>query len=77
MEIKLTEKEQARKTRNDAILEMYTRLISEYPDVKPWRILRTIAVEFDLTPEGVSFILRGMGAYINNSNNEENETDKD
>lgn len=67
MEIKLTEKEQARKQRNDAMLEMYTKLLSEYPDVKPWRILRTIAVEFDLTPEGVSFILKGMGAYINNN----------
>ena len=67
MEIKLTEKEQARKQRNDAMLEMYTKLLSEYPDVKPWRILRTIAVEFDLTPEGVSFILKGMGAYTNNN----------
>ena len=67
MEIKLTEKEQARKQRNDAMLEMYTKLLSEYPDVKPWRILRTIAVEFGLTPEGVSFILKGMGAYTNNN----------
>jgi hypothetical protein len=67
MEIKLTEKEQARKQRNDAMLEMYTKLLSEYPDVKRWRILRTIAVEFGLTPEGVSFILKGMGAYINNN----------
>jgi hypothetical protein len=65
MEIKLTEKEQARKQRNDAILEMYTKLISEYPDQKPWRILRTIAAEFDLTPEGVSLVLKGMGAYVN------------
>lgn len=61
MEIKLTEKEQARKIRNDSILAMYNKLMSEYPDVKPWRILRTIAVEFGLTPEGVKFILGGMG----------------
>lgn len=76
MEIKLTEKEEARKRRNDAMLLMYTRLISEYPDQKPWRILRTIAAEFDLTPESVSLILRGMGAYIN-KNTDDNETDKD
>jgi hypothetical protein len=73
MEIKLTEKEQARKQRNDAMLEMYTKLLSEYPDVKPWRILRTIAVEFDLTPEGVSFILKGMGAYINNNTDDNDD----
>jgi hypothetical protein len=72
MEIKLTEKEQARKTRNDAILAMYTRLLSEYPDVKPWRILRTIAVEFGLTPEGVKLVLVNMGAYVN-SNNDDND----
>ena len=67
MDIIQSKKEQDRKQRNDAMLEMYTKLLSEYPDVKPWRILRTIAVEFDLTPEGVSFILKGMGAYINNN----------
>lgn len=73
MEIKLTEKEQARKQRNDAMLEMYTKLISEYPDQKPWRILRTIAAEFDLTPEGVSLILKGMGAYVNPQSNDSND----
>ena len=75
MEIKLTEKEEMKKQRNDAMLSMYTRLLSEYPDIKRWRILRTIGAEFGLSPEGVKLVLVNMGAYIN-SNTEENETDK-
>lgn len=77
MEIKLTEKEEQRRQRNDSILAMYTRLLSEYPGVKRWRILRTIGAEFGLTPEGVKLVLTDMGAYINDQNNDDNENDKD
>lgn len=72
MDIIQSKKELERKERNDAILAMYTRLVSEYPDLKPWRILRTIGVEFDLTPEGVKFVLVSMGAYCENKNADDN-----
>ena len=72
MEIVLTEKEMIRKRRNDEILAMYTTMLSEYPDIKPWRILRTIGEKFSLTPEAVSLVLKSMGAYVNNNNQDGN-----
>lgn len=64
MEITLTEKEMIRKRRNDEILAMYTWLLSEYPDLKPWRILRTIGEKYGLSPEGVKLVLISKGAYV-------------
>lgn len=64
MEIKQTKREQEREQRNSEILSMYSELISAYPDVRPWRILRTIGEKFQITPEQVRYILINKGAYV-------------
>lgn len=64
MEIIKSKKEQEREVRNQAILSDYCIMLQDYPDAKPWRILRTIGDKYSLSPEGVRLVLIGMGAYV-------------
>ena len=64
-EISRTKSEQLRHERNEEILNEYSRMLRELPEVKPWRILRTIGDKFGLTPDGVKVILVKQGAYVN------------
>lgn len=64
MEIILTKKGQERAERNQAILKDYCLLLQERPDVKPWRIISTIAEKYNLTTITVRSILVSMGAYV-------------
>lgn len=75
MELNQTKIEQQREQRNSEILEMYGKLISEYPSAKPWRILRTIGEKYGISPEQVRLILISKGAYVVNKNVEPVEQD--
>lgn len=58
-----SKKELEREARNQSIREDYLNLLQDHPEAKPWRILRTIADKYDMTPEGVKFILMSMDLY--------------
>lgn len=67
MEFSRTKREQARYERNIAILEEYAKMLQDYPDMKTWRILRTIGDKHSLSPEGVKYVLIQQGAYVVNN----------
>lgn len=66
MEPILSKKEQERQERNASIMHDYCTMLQDFPDTKPWRIVRTVADKHGLSPEQVRYILISMGAYVTN-----------
>lgn len=58
-----------RANRDKEILNEYESLNKRYPGAKPYRILRTLAANHGLTPDGVKYILITKGVYNNQLKN--------
>lgn len=65
MEILRTKRDIEKDARDNIILKEYADLLVSNPGAKPWRIMRTIGANHDLSPEWVRHILVKKGAYIN------------
>ena len=64
MEPILLKKEQEREERNKCILNDYNSLIKDFPGTRRWRIVRTLAEKYGISPEQIRYILIQKGAYI-------------
>lgn len=61
-----TMSERLRDEKHKNVCKRYEELKEQYPDVKPYRLIRLISIEVNMTVPGVKNILEKNNLYVNN-----------
>jgi hypothetical protein len=61
-----TMSERLRDEKHKNVCKRYEELKEQYPDVKPYRLIRLISIEVSMTVPGVRNILEKNNLYVNN-----------
>lgn len=61
-----TMSERLRDEKHKNVCKRYEELKEQYPDVKPYRLIRLISIEVSMTVPGVKNILEKNNLYVNN-----------